>query len=58
MELLDRRGIRREYTLVASTKHNGVAEQKIAGTLELSIASCLNVSRLFDAATLQSTGAY
>ncbi|CAN0527058.1 unnamed protein product, partial [Laminaria digitata] len=46
VEMLDRRGIRREYTPVNSPKDNGVVERQISLVLELAMASCLEAPRL------------
>ncbi|CAM9987322.1 unnamed protein product, partial [Laminaria digitata] len=54
--MLDSHGIRREYTPVASPKHDGVVERRIACTLELAMASCLEAKRLFDGEKLPATG--
>ena len=43
--LLDRLGIRPEYTPVGSPKHNGVAERRIAATLDATMASYLEAPR-------------
>ena len=56
VELLDPRGIRCEYILVGSPKHNGVVERHIAMALELAMASCLEDPRSFGDARLPSTG--
>ena len=55
VELLDRRGIRREQTSVGSPKHNGLVERQIAMTLELLMAPCLDTPRLFSDARLTPT---
>ena len=40
--LLDRLGIRRECTPVGFPDHNGVAERRIAATLDIAMALCLD----------------
>ena len=47
MDMLNQRGIRREYANVRSSKHDGVVERRIAMTLELAMASRMEASRLF-----------
>ena len=56
VELVDRRGIRREYIPVGSPKYNGVVERHKTMTLELTMGSSLDAFRLFDDARLSSTG--
>ena len=53
--MLNRYGIRCEYTPVGSPKHDGVVEQRIAMTLELAMAPRLEASRLFGDARMPST---
>ena len=55
VELLDR-GIRREYIPVGLPDHNGMVERHIAMTLELTMASCLEASRLFGDTRSPATG--
>ena len=54
--LLDRLGIRREYTPVSSPKHDGVSERRIAAIPDVAMASCLKPPRLFGGAKLPPTG--
>ena len=56
VELLDRRGLSREYILVGLPKHNGVVERHIAMTVEFARISWLEAPRLFGDARLPSTG--
>ena len=56
MTLLDCHCIRREHTPVNSPKHDGVVESRIAVTLELGMASCLEARRLFGGVPLPPTG--
>ena len=56
VELLDHRGIRREYIPVGSPKDNGVVERHIPMMLELGMTFCLKAPRLFGDARLPPTG--
>ena len=53
--LLNDRGIRREYRSVNSPKHDGAVERRIAMTLELAMASCLEPLRIFSDAKMPPT---
>ena len=53
--LLNDRGIRSEYTLVNSPKHDGVVGRRIAMTLELAMAPSLKAPRLFGNAKMPPT---
>ena len=53
--LLNKRGIRREYTPVNSPKHDGVVERRIAMTLEFAMASRLEAPRLIGDAKMPPT---
>lgn len=55
VEMLHRRGIRRECTPVGSSKHDGLVERRRTTTLELAMASCLKPSRLFGASKMPLT---
>ena len=63
MSLLNTHGSSREHTSVASPKHDGVVERRIAFPLELAacplelaMASCLEAQNLFDGEILPPTG--
>ena len=54
--LLNSHCVHQELTPVASPKHDGVVERRIACKLELAMVSCLEAKRLFDGEKLPPTG--